>query len=101
MKRTKLLAAAVILFGSALSACGGYGAGYVAVGPPPAPRYGVIGYAPGPGYVWTDGYWNYTGHGWAWINGRWMRPPRGRHTWMRSEWRHEGGRWRYHEGHWR
>lgn len=97
MKKTKLLAAAVILFGTALSACGGY----VAVGGPPPPRYGVMGYAPGPGYIWTDGYWNYNGGGWGWVNGRWMLPPRGRHYWVRSEWRHEGGRWRFHQGHWR
>ena len=47
MKR-KLLVAAFGLFGSLLSGCAAhsyYGAGY---GPPPPPRYGVIGVAPGP-----------------------------------------------------
>lgn len=98
--RLKLLASAVLLCGTLLTACGGYGGGFVAYGPPP-PRYGVIGYAPGPGYVWMDGYWDRGGGGWNWVGGRWERPPHGRHAWMRSEWRHEGNGWRFHRGYWR
>ncbi len=46
-----------------LGACaGGY---YVRVAPPP-PRYGVVGVAPGPGYVWVDGFWDWRGGNWAW-----------------------------------
>ena len=101
MKR-KLLGAAAVLFATVLSACGGYGyGGGYAYGAPPPPRYGVMGYAPGPGYVWTDGYWDRGGRGWAWVGGRWMRPPHGRREWVRSEWRHEGRDWRFHRGYWR
>ena len=61
--KQKLLAAGFVFFGTILAGCGGYsgyGGSYVRYGPPP-PRYGVIGRAPGPGYVWTDGYWNWSG----------------------------------------
>lgn len=98
MKRN-LLIAAFILTGTLLSGCGG--GGYVMAYGPPAPRYGAVGYAPGPGFVWTEGYWNYTGHDWSWVGGRWQRPPRPHATWVTPEWRHEGGRYRFHRGYWR
>ena len=98
MKR-KLLAGAAVLFATVLAACGGYG--YSAYGGPPPPRYGAMGYAPGPGYVWADGYWDRGGGGWNWVGGRWLMPPRGRHAWGRPEWRHEGRNWRFRRGYWR
>jgi hypothetical protein len=60
-----------------------------------------MGYAPGPGYVWTDGYWDLRGSNWYWRPGTWMRPPRGRTVWVPNEWRREGGRYRLYRGHWR
>ena len=98
-----ILAGAWVLFGTVLAACGspyGYSSAYVGYGPP-APRYGVVGVAPGPGYAWADGYWGYRGGRYEWNEGRWERPPHGRTHWERGEWRHEGNRWRYHEGRWR
>jgi len=94
----KFLVAAVVLGGTILAGCGG---GYVMAYGPPPPRYGVVGYAPGPGYIWTDGYWNLAGGRWAWVGGSWQRPPRPHAAWVRPEWRQEGGRWRFHRGHWR
>ncbi len=100
MKR-KLLTGALLLMGMVMGACaGGGGAYYVRYGPP-APRYRVIGVAPGPGYVWTDGYWDWRGRNWAWVDGRWVRPPRRGAYWVRPEWRHEGNHWRFHRGYWR
>ena len=97
----KLLASTALLSGIILTSCGGYSSGFVAYGPPPPPRYGAVGYAPGPGYIWVDGYWNRYGGNWSWVNGRWATPPRGYHRWERAEWRNESGRWRFHEGRWR
>jgi hypothetical protein len=99
MKRT-LLAAAFVGLSTLLSGCAVHG-GYVAAYGPPAPRYGVVGVAPGPGYVWTDGYWDRRGGGWGWVSGSWVRPPRARAVWVPGEWRHEGRNWRFHRGHWR
>ena len=84
-----------------LAACG---PGYVGmrVGPPPPrPAYGVIGVAPGPGYVWTDGFWDLRGGRWYWMNGRWMRPPRHHSTWVPGYWSNHGGRYRFRRGYWR
>lgn len=95
-----LLATAAVLVGTMLTGCG---PGYMVAsyGPPPPPRVGVMGYAPGPGYVWTDGYYNRVGSQWVWVGGRWMVPPRGHSVWVRPEWRQEGGRYRFHRGYWR
>ena len=66
MKKSLLLGVAVL--GTILTGCA-VGNGYAAVrfGPPPAPRYGIVGYAPGPGFVWTEGYWDWRGARWFWM----------------------------------
>ena len=96
----RLLSGALLAASAVLSACAG--GGYVAAYGPPAPRYAVMGVAPGPGYVWTDGYWDLRGGSrWAWVEGRWMRPPRYGAAYVHPEWRREGNRWRFHRGYWR
>jgi len=100
MKR-RLLAGAAVLLGTIMSACAGSGALYVRTAPPP-PRHAVVGYAPGPGWVWTDGYWDWRGNRWFWVDGRWMRPPHPRAVWVPGRWvetRH--GRWAFQRGRWR
>ena len=69
MKKSLLLGVAVL--GTILTGCAARN-GYAAVrfGPPPAPRYGIVGYAPGPGFVWTEGYWDWRGGRWFWVDGR-------------------------------
>ena len=98
--KTKILSTAVLLAGTIITGCGPAYVG-ASFGPPPPPRYGVIGVAPGPGYIWADGYYNRAGNGWVWVAGRWARPPRGRSAWVRPEWRQEHGNWRFHRGYWR
>lgn len=103
--KSKLLPAAIVLFGTALAGCAA--GGYYVQTPPPPPRYGVLGYAPGPGYVWTEGYWDWRGGGWRWVEGRWMRPPRPRAVWVPGRWvenrgrGHDRTRYRFQRGHWR
>jgi hypothetical protein len=94
------LAGAFVLAGAALSGCAGGGMYYAAYAPP-ATRYVAVGVAPGPGYVWTAGFWDWRGGRWGWVEGRWMRPPRPGAVWVAHEWRHEGGRYRFYRGHWR
>ena len=98
--KSQLLAGAFVILGTVLTGCAGGGAYYSSYAPP-APRYGVVGVAPGPGYVWADGYWDLRGHGWVWAPGHWMRPPHPTAVWVRPEWRQESGRWRFHRGYWR
>ena len=98
MQRQRILLLTLILAGAALSACGG---GYYVRVAPPVPRYGVVGYAPGPGYVWTDGYWDWRGGNWAWVGGSWRRPPRRGAAWAPAHWDRHGRGYRFVPGHWR
>ncbi len=82
----------------ALEACAG---GYYVVAPPPPPRYGVVGYAPGPGFVWVDGFWDWRGGRWAWVGGSWRRPPRAGAVWVPNRWVPAGHRYRLERGYWR
>ncbi|HEY1242485.1 MAG TPA: hypothetical protein VGF16_18110 [Bryobacteraceae bacterium] len=99
--RAKILAGAVVALGTLLSACAPSN-GYVGVGygAPPPPRYGVVGVAPGPGYVWTDGFWDYRGGGWAWAPGRWVRPPYRGARWAPGYWDRSPRGYRFHAGRW-
>jgi WXXGXW repeat (2 copies) len=69
---------------------------------PPAPRFvGPVGMAPGPGFVWTDGFYDWSGNNWAWRPGRWQRPPRPGMRWEMPRYqRHDGG-YRMYPGRWR
>src|SRR5579864_3156182 len=47
----------------------------VRFGPPPLPVYEQP-FCPGPGYIWTPGYWAYDpDEGYFWVPGTWVRAP--------------------------
>jgi hypothetical protein len=96
--------ASAVLFG-AISAvgCGGYAYyGYRVAPPPPPPvEVGVMGYAPGPGYVWIGGFYDLRGDRWEWRRGYWAQPPRPRAVWVRPYWERHGHGYRFHRGYWR
>src|SRR6478609_5441134 len=101
MRVKNMLLAATLLAATAVSACGqpryyGY-----SVPPPPPPRHGVVGYAPGPGYVWADGFYDLRGNRWVWVPGYWVRPPRPRAVWVRPYWEPRGRGYYFHRGRWR
>jgi hypothetical protein len=86
---------AFVLFGSALS-FGEIGIG-IEIGAPPPPRVlRVRPVAPGPDFVWIDGYWFADGHRWKWHDGYWTRPPYAGARWVAP--RHDGQR--FFEGYW-
>ncbi len=96
MKRKAGLLAMLTL---ALSACAGRA--YVVRTPPPPPPYaGYVGRAPGPQYVWTDGYWAWHGR-WQWMPGRWVAPPRPHAVWVPGRWDRGRHGYVWHRGHWR
>jgi hypothetical protein len=101
MNRKLLFLTFVVLLAGVLSACAGNG--YIAVrsAPPPPQVHGVVGYAPGPGYVWVDGFWDWRGGNWHWVRGYWTRPPRARAIWVAPRWEPYGRGYRFHRGYWR
>jgi hypothetical protein len=57
---------------------------------PPAPR---------DGYVWAPGYWDWSGHAYSWVSGRYIFEHRGAH-WVPDRWDQVGSRWQHVSGHW-
>jgi len=88
------LLAAMLLTGSpALKAQVSVGIG---IGAPPPPRVYARPVAPGPGYVWVDGYWYPVDGRYVWHRGYWTYPPYSGAAWVGPRW--EGGR--YYNGYW-
>ena len=73
---------------------------YVRVGPP-APVVEVRPVAPGPRYVWVDGYHRWDGRAYVWVPGRWAIPPRARSAWVPGHWAHTSRGYYFVDGHWR
>jgi len=71
----------------------------VHVGPPALPVYEqpVI---PGPGYLWTPGYWAYGPGGYYWVPGAWVEPPTVGLLWTPGYWGWAGGVYVWHGGYW-
>jgi WXXGXW repeat (2 copies) len=74
---------------------------FVAVGPPAYYRPEVVGVAPGPGYVFIRGYWDWQGSAYAWVPGRWEQRPYPHAQWIAPRWRHTREGWYREGGHWR
>ena len=67
---------------------------------PPPPRYEYIPAAPGPGYFWVRGYWNWDGLRWGWVPGYWEYQVPG-HIYVEPTYVMVGGRWEFRRGYWR
>ena len=72
---------------------------YIGRTPPPM-RYEVEGPMPGPGYVWTEGYWAWGDGRYEWRRGAWQRPPYEGAYWSHPHYDHYQQGWAVHEGHW-
>lgn len=75
--------------------------GYYTNVPPPAARVEVVGVAPGPEFVWINGYWGLSGGVHVWVPGIWVRPPYRGAVWIVPHWERHYGRYYFYEGHWR
>lgn len=74
---------------------------YVSEAPPPPPmRREVVVERPYGDAVWVSGYWAYTGRSYAWVEGRWMRPPEHYHTYVAPHWKRSRGGYIYVQGYW-
>lgn len=74
---------------------------YIAVAPPRPVHVGVIGVAPGPGYVWREGWHEWRGGAYVWVPGEWVRPPRRHARWIPPRYRHDRRGYVFVEGRWR
>lgn len=74
---------------------------FVSVGfaPPALPVY-VQPPLPGPGFIWTPGYWAYGDAGYYWVPGVWVHPPRVGVLWTPGYWGFAGGLYAWHPGYW-
>lgn len=99
--RFALAAALVVVAAGCYTTAGVHYRGHVWVPhSPPAPYVEVVGTAPGPSYVWVNGYWWWNGDDYLWIRGHWARPPHSGYVYVRSGWTYVDGRYRFVHGRW-
>jgi WXXGXW repeat (2 copies) len=68
--------------------------------PPPLPEYQQPP-IPGPGYIWTPGYWSDSDDsGYYWVPGTWAEPPRPGLLWTPGYWGWSDGVFAFHAGYW-
>lgn len=75
----------------------------VAVGiPPPALPVYAQPVVPGPGYIWTPGYWAWDPDvgDYYWVPGTWVLPPQIGLLWTPGWWGWSDGFYRWHAGYW-
>jgi len=68
---------------------------------PPAATVEVRGVAPGPEFVWIEGFHRWDGERYVWVAGRWERRPHTSAVWVPGRWRHHDRGWYWVEGHWK
>src|ERR1700719_693865 len=71
----------------------------VRIGPPVLPVYAQP-ICPGPGYIWTPGYWAYGDDGYYWVPGTWVLAPEPGFLWTPGYWGWGDGVYIWHAGYW-
>lgn len=71
----------------------------VNIAPPALPVY-VQPAIPGPGYIWTPGYWAWDGYEYYWVPGTWVLAPFVGALWTPGYWGWSGGVYLFHAGYW-
>jgi hypothetical protein len=95
-----MVAVSVLSLSATSSAQIGIGVGIsVRIGPPALPVYAQP-ICPGPGYLWTPGYWAWNDDGgYYWVPGTWVVAPVGM-LWTPGYWGWGGGLYAWHPGYW-
>jgi hypothetical protein len=71
----------------------------VSIAPPLLPVYAQPP-IPGPGYLWTPGYWAWGPFGYYWVPGTWVLPPAVGLLWTPGFWGWANGVYLFHAGFW-
>lgn len=56
--------------------------------------------APGYGYIWVAGYWDYLDGNYLWREGRWMQGKQD-YEYVRARYEQSNGAWVFHRPHWK
>jgi hypothetical protein len=92
-----LVLAVVTLTASTVSNAGVFVS--VTIAPPVLPVYEQP-LIPGPGYLWTPGYWAWGPDGYYWVPGTWVQAPYVGALWTPGYWGWGGGVYLWHAGYW-
>jgi hypothetical protein len=71
----------------------------ITVPPPELPVYEQPP-VPGPGYLWTPGYWAWADDGYYWVPGTWVEPPQEGYLWTPGYWGWNNGVYLWNGGYW-
>src|SRR6516165_5704374 len=71
----------------------------VRIGPPALPVYEQP-FCPGPGYLWTPGYWAWGPDGYYWVPGTWVLAPEPGFLWTPGYWGFSDELYAWHPGYW-
>lgn len=72
----------------------------VSFGPPALPIYAQP-FCPGPGYIWTPGYWAWNpNYGYFWVPGTWVLSPFEGALWTPGYWAYDDGVFVWYDGYW-
>jgi len=93
-----LVLLSVVMLATSLSSWAGVFVS-VAIGPPALPVYSQP-LCPGPGYIWTPGYWAWAPGGYYWVPGTWAVPPQVGFLWTPGYWAFSAGFYGWHTGYW-
>jgi hypothetical protein len=55
---------------------------------------------PEDGYLWTPGYWTWSGGGYSWVPGAWVLPPQAGVLWTPGYWEYSEAVYVFHRGYW-
>jgi len=94
-----IVLAALLFAGWAPTSANAYVGVSVAIAPPAIPVY-TQPYCPGPGYIWTPGYWAWDGYGYYWVPGSWVYPPSVGLLWTPGYWGWNNGAYLFNDGYW-
>jgi hypothetical protein len=97
LRLASILLAIVTLTGSAASSAAVFVS--VQIGPPALPVYEQP-LIPGPGYIWTPGYWAWGPDGYYWVPGTWVLAPFVGALWTPGYWGWSEGVYFWHAGYW-
>jgi len=96
--RYLILILAMMILGTALCSWGQVLIS-VQIAPPALPVYAQP-LCPGPGYIWTPGYWAWGSDGYYWVPGTWVLGPQPGFFWTPGYWGFADGLYIWHAGYW-